>query len=70
MEDKLQTLGKIYGDYICFDSSETTVTNYTKLAEEYEKDFVGLGYDTPHVLARWLPLIEISLVVNNFIYYE
>jgi len=46
-----KVLEKIYGEYIDFTSSENTVKNYTKLASDYERDFVGMGYDTPGVLA-------------------
>ncbi|XP_076819520.1 methyltransferase-like protein 27 [Clavelina lepadiformis] len=42
---------KIYGSYIDVTNSEKTVDNYSKLAESYEEDFVGMGYDTPQVLA-------------------
>lgn len=50
--EKIKVLNKIYGEYIDFESSTSTVSNYTKLADEYEKDFVGMGYDTPDVLAK------------------
>jgi len=50
--DKKELLNKIYGDYIDLSSEKNTITNYTKLAAEYEKDFVKMGYDTPEVIAK------------------
>lgn len=47
-----QLYTKIYHSYINVNSSESTVENYTKLAEDYEKDFVGLGYETPLVVVQ------------------
>nr|CAB3267676.1 Williams-Beuren syndrome chromosomal region 27 protein-like [Phallusia mammillata] len=51
-ENDIKLYNKIYGDYINVESTESTVANYTKLAEEYEQDFVGLGYETPGDVAK------------------
>nr|XP_002129813.1 methyltransferase-like protein 27 [Ciona intestinalis] len=47
-----QLYNKIYGTYIDVSSTENTVSNYTTLAKDYETDFVGLGYETPRVIAQ------------------
>lgn len=43
---------KVYTEYIDTSSTKATVTNYSKLANDYEKDFVGCGYTTPRVVAK------------------
>ena len=43
---------KVYTEYIDTSSTEATVTNYSKLAEDYEKDFVSCGYTTPRSVAK------------------
>ena len=43
---------KVYTEYIDTSCSEKTVNNYSKLAEDYEKDFVSSGYTTPAFVAE------------------
>jgi len=51
-EEQLTVLNKIYGEYIDFDSGVKTVSNYSHLAADYEKDVVTCGYNIPQTLVK------------------